>query len=274
MARQRWGAALVLAACLLGIAPTGAAPPPGRAVSMNLCTDQLAMLLARPGQLVAVSPIARDPVSSAMWRQAAAVPTHAGSAEAILGLAPDLVLAGAWDSPATLAMLRRLGIRVETFPVEKTFADVEANITRMGELLGTPDAARRLVAGMRARLTDLPAPTGPRPRAALYYANGYTSGSDTLADAILTAAGLDNIAADRGLSGVASLPLEILVTERPDLIVLGQDYAAPARAQGILHHPALRALDAGRAVVADNLWVCGTPMALDAVAALRAARPR
>jgi len=269
---RRWGLALVLATALLGLEPPADAATPARVVSMNLCTDQLAMLLARPGQLVAVSPIARDPVASAMWRQAAAVPIHAGSAEAILGLAPDLVLAGAWDPPATLAMLRRLGIRVETFPLERSFADVEANVARMGELLGAEGDAGRMVRAMRATLAALPVPVGPRPRAALYYANGYTSGSGTLADAILTAAGLGNAAADRGLTGLASLPLETLVTERPDLLVLGQDYPAPALAQGILRHPALRALRAGRVTVADNLWVCGTPLALDAVAVLRAAR--
>ncbi|MFT3975087.1 MAG: ABC transporter substrate-binding protein [Amaricoccus sp.] len=270
--------ALALAAVLAG-APFARSddpkPPPRRVVSMNLCTDQLAMLLARPGQLVAISPIARDPVSSAMWREAETVPIHADSAEAVLGLAPDLVLAGAWDPPATLALLRRLGIRVETFPVERSFDDIEANVLRMGDLLGNPDDARRLAEAMRTRLAELAPPPEPepRPRAALYYANGYTSGADTLADAILAAAGYANVAAERGIAGLGSLPLELLVTERPELLVLGQDYPTPALAQGILRHPVLRALETRRASVADNLWVCGTPLALDAVADLIAARP-
>lgn len=285
MAWRRWCAAY-LAAVGLAVATMLSAtmlsattavaddPAPRRVVSMNLCTDQLAMILASPGQLVAISPIARDRVASAMWRAAESVPVHAGNAESILALDPDLVLAGEWDPSATIAMLRRLGIRVETFPIERSFADIEANVLRMGELLGTSRDARRLAAGLRARLADMPPPSGPRPRAAIYYANGYTSGSGTLADAILEAAGYANIAAERGLSGLASLPLETLVTEQPDLIVLGQDYPSPALAEGILRHPALRALDAGRASVADSLWVCGTPLALDAVTALRAARPR
>lgn len=238
---------------------------------MNLCTDQLAMLLSAPGQLVAVSPIARDPVSSAMWREAEAVPVHAGSAEAILGLAPDLVVAGALEPPATISLLRRLGIRVETFPIEASFADIAANLLRMGRLLGREEAARRIVDEMQAKL---PAPfAGRRPRAALYYANGYTSGRGTLADAILHAAGLENVAAARGVAGLAGLPLEVLVMEAPDVVVLGQDYPSPALAQGILRHPALRSLEAGRAAVADNLWVCGTPFAADAVQSLRAAVP-
>lgn len=268
-----WRASLLAVALTCACLARGAvAEAPRRVVSMNLCTDQLAMLLAAPGQLAAVSPVARDPVSSAMWREAAAVPVHAGSAEAILGLAPDLVVAGEWEPPATIAMLRRLGVRVERFPVEASFGDIEANLLRMGALLGREDVARRVVAEMRAGLAG--APDGPGPRAALYYANGYTSGSGTLADAILAAAGLENVAAERGVAGLASLPLEVLVMEAPDLLVLGQDYPSPALAQGILRHPALGAIEAGRAAVADNLWVCGLPSAVEAVAALRAAVAR
>ncbi|MEL6267927.1 MAG: ABC transporter substrate-binding protein, partial [Pseudomonadota bacterium] len=55
---------------LLGAASTAAAQPPARVVSMNLCTDQLAMLIASPGQLVSVSYLARDPASSAMAAEA------------------------------------------------------------------------------------------------------------------------------------------------------------------------------------------------------------
>jgi len=250
-----------------------AAEAPARVVSMNLCTDQLALLLADPGQLVAVSRVASDPVASALWEEASALPAVATDAEAINGFAPDLVLAGAWDPPATLAMLRRLGVRVETFEIESSFADIHANVDRMGDLLGKPERAAELLAAMDAEL-DRPLPTGPRPRAALYYANGYTSGDGTLAHEILTAAGYDNVAAERGLQGLVHLPLEVLVTAAPDLLVIGQDYPSPALAQGILRHPAARALAADHAAVADNLWTCGTPLAVEAVATLRAIRPR
>jgi iron complex transport system substrate-binding protein len=258
----------LLLALLLAAGPALAVAP-ARVVSMNLCTDQLAMLLARPGQLLAVSRVARDPVASALWREAARHPVHNGQAEQIHALAPDLVLAGTYDPPTTLALLRRLGLRVETFGIENSFADIRENVTRMGRLLGAPDRAAALIADMDAALAT-GRPEGPRPRAALYYANGYTSGAGTLADAILTDAGFANIA---DAPGLIRLPLETLVMSDPDLIVTGQDYPSPALAQGILNHPALRSLAAGRAAVADNLWVCGTPLAARAVTALRAARP-
>ena len=43
---------------------------PERVVSMNLCTDQLAMLLAGPGQLASVTYIATHPRASAMAEEA------------------------------------------------------------------------------------------------------------------------------------------------------------------------------------------------------------
>jgi iron complex transport system substrate-binding protein len=262
-----------LLATIVALAVPAQAAPPARVVSINLCTDQLAMLLARPGQLVAVSRVAADPVASAVWREAAAYPAVPADAEAIHRLAPDLVLAGAYDPPATLALARRLGLRVETFGLDASFADIRASVTRMGALLGNAAGAAALLAAMDQELAAPPA-AAPRPRAALYYANGYTSGAGTLEDEVLTRAGYTNIAAEHGLTGLAHLPLEVLVTSAPDLLVTGQDYPSPALAQGVLRHPALRGLDAGHARIADNLWVCGTPLAARAVTALRAARPR
>jgi iron complex transport system substrate-binding protein len=265
--RRARAAALALA---LAAGPAGA-DAPARVVSTNLCTDQLAMLVAAPGQLVSVSHVARDPVASAMAAEAAAWPVNHGTAEELFLLSPDLILAGAHDRPATRAVLDRLGLRVETFAIETGFADIRANVVRMGALLGREARAAELVAAMDAALA--PPPPGPRPRAALLYANAYTSGAGTLADAVLAAAGLANVAAERGVTGMGLLPLEALVMEAPDLLVLGQDYDAPARAQETLRHPATRALAAERAAVADALWVCGTPRVAAAVAALRAALP-
>lgn len=260
------GAALLLATAIA--TSRAAAEPPRRVVSANLCTDQLAMLIAAPGQLVSVSHVARDPVSSAMAAEAEGFAVNHGTAEEIFLLAPDLVLAGEYLGPDTRLTLERLGLRVETFRVDASFEDVRANILRMGALLGREARAAELAAGLDAALA--PPPPGPRPTAALFYANAYTSGAGTLAHEILTQAGLDNLAARQGVSGLARLPLEILALEAPDLLVLGQDYATPALAQQVLRHPAARALGADRAAIADNLWVCGLPQTVQAVAALRA----
>ena len=77
-----------------GIAPLPAHQP-RRVVSINLCTDQLAMMMAGPGQLVSVSHLAGDPTYSTMPEAAAAYPANRGLAEEVYLLKPDLVLAGA-----------------------------------------------------------------------------------------------------------------------------------------------------------------------------------
>jgi iron complex transport system substrate-binding protein len=51
------------AALVITFAGAAAADAPARVVSVNLCTDQLAMLIAAPGQLQSVSWLAADPSS-------------------------------------------------------------------------------------------------------------------------------------------------------------------------------------------------------------------
>jgi iron complex transport system substrate-binding protein len=247
-------------------------PAAARVVSINLCTDQLAMMLAAPGQLISVSHVARDPVSSALWRTAAAYPANRAQAEEIYMLEPDLVVAGEYDNPATIAMLERLGLRVERFPIERGFDDIRANLRRMGKLLGNASGAEALVSDLDARLPPPPAPAAGRPRAVLYGANGFTSGADSLAGAVLEAAGLANVAAEFGIVGMGRLPLEALILAEPDLIVTGRVYLAPALAQELARHPAARGLDDARHVSVDStLWTCGTPLVAEAVARLREA---
>ena len=56
----------------------------------------------------------------------------------------------------TRAALDRLGLTVETFPIETGFADIRANMTRMGALLGREARAAELVAAMDAALAAPP----------------------------------------------------------------------------------------------------------------------
>ena len=107
-----------LRALVLGLAlvagPLGAqtTDAPLRVVSMNLCTDQFALMLAAPEQLISVSYVSADPVTSPLADIASRYPLNHGSAEEIYLMRPDLVLAGPWTDPAALAMLRRLGVTV------------------------------------------------------------------------------------------------------------------------------------------------------------------
>ncbi|UWQ74069.1 ABC transporter substrate-binding protein [Leisingera sp. M658] len=251
-------------------AATGAFAGPSRVVSMNLCTDQLAMLLAAPGQLASVSYIARDTRASAMADAAMAYPANHGLAEEIYLLRPDLVIAGAYSTPATTDMLRRLGVPVVVFEPASSLQDVRARILQMGEVLGREDAARALLADYDQQLETFEY-TGPEaPRAALYAANGFTSGSKTLAGKILRAAGLRNIADELGYGRSGHMPLEVLAMAEPDLLIGTSPYPRGSRSEEVLLHPAVRRLAgrSGAGQIRDADWVCGTPHVLRAVAAL------
>lgn len=265
-----------LRAVVAGTPEAAAAPPkPQRIVSLNLCTDQLVMLLAGEERIAALSHLARDPQISVQADRAATLPVTYGQAEEVFLLKPDLVVSGAFHLNATVDILRRLGIPVEEFAGARSFADIRVSIRRMGRLLGEAERAENLVAAFDLRLAELGGEAGRTSRlAALYYANSYTSGVDTLAAEVVAHAGFENLGSRLGLSGTAELPLETLVMGKPDLVVTGLSYDAPALAQEVFAHPALDYLESrsGRAVIPEKLWICGTPFTADAVAKLVEAR--
>ncbi|WP_254702223.1 ABC transporter substrate-binding protein [Roseivivax sp. THAF40] len=259
------GAALTLIGAALG---TDAAAAPERVVSLNVCTDQLAHLLAAPGQLVSVSSLAHDPRSSAYAEALQGIPANGGGAEEVVLLEPDLILAGTFTTLATVQMLEGLGHEVALFGPVTSLEDVTDNMARMGTLLGREAQAEQLIAEFERALRALP-PLSDGPRTLLYYPMGSTSGRGTMADALLQAAGLTNIAAEMGLR-FGTLHLEEAVLSAPDLILTPAPYARPTRATDLPGHPALRQVAPVHRIEAGAAWSCETPALLDAIADLRA----
>lgn len=246
---------------------------PARVVSINLCTDQLAMMLAAPGQLVSVSDLAADPHSSAMAEEARAYAINHGRAEEVYLLRPDLVVAGAYSDPATVAMLRRVGLKVVQFDTARSLADTRDRIARMAEVLGRKAEGTALIARFDARLDALRG-TGTRHSAALYHPNGYSLGAGTLSDDILRAAGFDNVARSLGLRGGGTMALERLVMAAPDLLIRAAPLPGASRSEEVMTHPALATLSGGTASlrITSPDWICGTPHVLAAVETLVTAR--
>ncbi len=277
-ARSRKFCAVALAAVVafscVGMAVSAAADPPARVVSTNLCTDLLALLIAAPGQLHSVSYVAQDPRSSIMADEAKDYPANHGLAEEVFVMKPDLVLAGAFTRRATSTMLRRLGFRVETFHPARSLADIRANIRRLGGLLGREQRASELIEEVDSDLARSSRLGATGKRAALYYANNYTSGIGTLASQIVRHAGLENLGHELGLQGMVKLPLELLVIGKPDLLITeSRQRTGEALAYDVFMHPALKAL-AGQTRghhLTDRTWTCGTPFTVKAIERLAAA---
>ncbi len=236
------------------------------------------MLLAGEGQLISVSRIALDRRASAMADEAAHYVINSGRAEEVHVMRPDLVVAGVYTSRDTVAMLRRLGIEVVLFDIVESLDEVRTRITEMGEALGRQAEAQKMVARFDADLAAMRDDDGPdenAPRAALYYANGYTSGKNSLANDILAAAGLRNAPAEAGYAW-GKLPLEILTMIDPDLVITSRRYPGGSRAEEVMDHPVVNALrgQAVSAALTDQDWVCGTPFVLRAISDMSAARRR
>lgn len=250
------------------------AEAPERVVSINLCTDQLAMLLAGEGQLHSVSRIASDRNVSPMADEAAGYVINHGQAEEVYMMRPDLVLAGRFTPAATVEMLEGLGIPVVIFDITKSIDGVRDQIARMGEVLHRQEAAARLLSEFDARREALEEDVEIRPSAMLYYANGYTSGAGTLANEILELAGFSNAAIEAGYNWGQKMPLEVLALTDPDLVITSQTYPGGSRAEDVMAHPVVRAMKEGRKTTAlsDQDWVCGSPFVLRAAESLAALR--
>ncbi|MCO5159831.1 MAG: ABC transporter substrate-binding protein [Mesorhizobium sp.] len=259
---------------------TGAAvaASPARVMSLNVCTDQLAMLLAAPGQLVSVSELASDPGLSFHSALAAAYPHNRGLAEEVLVAKPDVVVTGAYSLHNTTPLLRRLGYRIEEFQYSQTLDTIPGEIRRMGTILGTESRAEEIAASFETELSRIESDRcGMSPTAIAYDQNGIALGAGSLVDSAMRAAGLRNIAAELGYAGMTPFPLELLVENRPDIVVLPEPLAdTPALADLIAAHPAIRALGQGtlRIHLPRGSASCGGPFVIEAVKALAKARRR
>lgn len=256
----------------------GGAERPQRVVSINLCTDQLLLLLAAPEQIAAVSHLALEPNSSFMADQAANYPVNHGKAEEILALKPDLILAGAYTDRSLIALLKKLGYRVEQLPLSSSIEDVRHNIHLIARLLGQAARGQQVIAQMDKRLDRIKQLRPEvRPRAAFYQPNGYTSGRNTLQHVALELAGWENISAQEGVVGYGAIDMERLILAKPkQLFTSSYAPGTYSRGQEMLEHPVLRRLTRGRAPieVAYRYWICGGPMIADAVEILHRSLPR
>lgn len=262
--------ALYIVLYFLGTSVSATANTP-RVVSLNVCTDQFVMLIADDSQIVSLSEISTDILSSAMAAEASKYHQNNSGAEEVYLLQPDIVLAGIYTAKATVNMLESLGIRVEKFEPANTVEQIIGNIKRTGQLLGHIERANTLVTKFESRLEELTMGINNRPRAALYYANGYTTGKNTLAGQILDLAGFSNIASEVDIHWGGTLPLELLITSKPDVIITGTTYPGSSRSEEILKHPALKPLR--HVSSTDANWVCGTPHILKAIEDLQTIHP-
>lgn len=217
--------------------------------------------------------VARDSTSSYPV-QAQALPDvgymRALSAEGVLSVAPDLILAedGA-GPPETIALLAQAGIPMRTVPQGFDAGGLPAKITAIAAALGVPEAVAPVLAGLEADLARLAeARAGiDRPRRVMFILSAQggrimAAGQDNGADAMIRLAGAEN--AVQGFTGYKPLTDEAINVANPDAIVMmtrgaaRSDHDAPDAE--LLAMPAISTTAAARAgavIRMDGLYLLG-----------------
>lgn len=261
---------IVAALSAAGLAPaadTGSKPQ--RIVSMNLCTDELVLRLADRRNISSITWLSRDPVNSNVVRLAQDVPVNHGVAEEIIPLKPDLVLAGIYTTRATVALLRRAGMRTVDAAVPRNFEDVRQQYRDIAALLGEEERGQRIIAEMDSNLARLARERPSVPLTALVLnPSGFTVGRGSVIDEVITRAGLENAAVRLGIGEYGQVPLEIITMNPVDVLIVSSNRdGPPAMATEILRHPVLSRLSNRTRVVVipDRLWNCSGPALVEAV---------
>lgn len=269
---MRWLAILLT---LAGCVPAAAPAVRGRAmriVSLDYCADQYVLRFADRGRIVALSPYA-EADESYMRAAARGIRKVRPNAEEVLALAPDLVVRSFGGGAQVEGVLTRAGVPVLQLAPAEDLGGVRAELLRLSAALGAAGEGQRMAHDMDARLAAiLP---GRSDRNALYLTpGGVTSGTGTLIDTLFRTAGLANF---QTAHGWASLPLERLAYERPDVVATAffDTRWNRADAWSASGHPIVTQLLAKRPKTAlPSAWTaCGGWYLVDAVEALaKAAR--
>jgi iron complex transport system substrate-binding protein len=248
------------------------AGPPQRIASLNKCADQLLVTLVDPSRIASVSPIATDEFSF-LAERLKGLPANSGRGESILLSNADLVLAGAFESHVRRHLLARQGFDVVVLDVWTRIGDGKEQIRMLSRRLGAETEGERLIADIDAALARSRA-IAPASRSVLVLQRrGYTPGDASILIELIRHMGLVPYSDRLGLPNGGTVPLERLVADAPDYLLMSEsDRHGLDQGSALLWHPALVAVvpPERRLYVPANLTICSgpsTPHAIDTLAA-------
>jgi iron complex transport system substrate-binding protein len=231
--------------------------------SLNLCTDEYLLLLARPQEIASVSFLSQDPQESPLWRLARRHPSNRGSLEDVIVQRPNVVLTMGGGGRATSLIAHRMGIRAVDLRPVSTIADLNYNFRAVAGALGNPQRATP----WSRRLAKLRATAPGKAQDAIWVGGGGQSISVPSVGADwMRLVGLKQ----RPLTG-DHVSLETLLVHPPSVLVLST-YRSGQFSRGAewLNHPIVRKAKAERLQTDGRAWTCMGPLLLDEVERLRA----
>lgn len=231
-----------------------------RVVSETVGTDEMLLVLARPEQIAALSPIADDPAFSGMASEASKYPKLrvATDAEGVLRFHPTLVLVTDFSRAELVEQLRRAGVRVLSFDRYATLEDAYTNLRTLAQALG-PDAEKKaagIIADCERRVAalDTSLRNAPKVRVIAPSTYGVIPGRATTFQDLCDHAGAVNLAATLGgLTGHEPPPEEKMLTWPIDRVVLTGDSIDEALAvfRKLPPYAFMPAIREGRAVLVE-----------------------
>jgi iron complex transport system substrate-binding protein len=234
--------------------------------SLNLCTDELLLTLADPGQIVSVTHLAQQPAETGLWREARRYRRNDGSLISVAGLKPDLVLTMGGGARDRGRIASRLGIRVLDLPYPQSLGDIERSVRSVSIALGRPAAGRAALARIERLKRSRPA----RADDSIWLGGGgRTVAAGSLAAQWMALAGFRQ----RAMAG-DRVSLEQLLL-RPPEVILRSDYREGQYSgeQRWLSHPLARRVRGARTLATDGrAWTCMGPLLAAEIERLRTVR--
>ncbi|HEX3365365.1 ABC transporter substrate-binding protein [Phenylobacterium sp.] len=246
---------------------------PQRIMSLNVCTDLLLLELAPRARIASVTFLAPEAAQALFPGATAGVALNHGSAEDIVNVKPDLILDSGLSNPMIKRIAKRMGAPVVEVKNADSFADIRDVVRQVGAAVGEGARAEALIAQMDAELADLAAhPPARRLRVVAWSGGSSVPGKGSLTDAIITAAGAVNIAAQPGASE-STFGVEELLAAAPDALLYGgATLGRPSLLNDEGQHRAVRQLYAGRRIAYNDIThTCGVPQSADSARDLRRA---
>ena len=229
-------------------------------VSFNPCSDAILAEVADPDQVLAISHFSQDPSATSMdLATARRFRAVSGSAEEVLALMPDLVIADEYVPVATRAALNDRGIRLVQLPIVTDVDEARRQVMQIARLAGQPQRGQELIARIDTALARAAPRTGSQPASAvIWQSGGIVPGRNTLISDLLHRTGFVHFSASRGMRQAEYLSLEAILADPPQVIFAAGNRGA--NEDRMLSHPALDRLTATRRESFDRslLW-CGGP---------------